>query len=145
MRIAILLLSVTALSMSTGATKPTAIPLASTDGSGFLIRATNTRSENLAVTPEGLCGRRFDGVEDRTGFGGSGGAVIVKPGEQWEEAVKFVATPRPSGPRPMNPLKGTAAGYLELAVNLTPGRHTVAFKCAGSEWSDDQEFYWLGK
>lgn len=60
-------------------------------------------------------------------------------------ASPAVATPRPSGPRPANPLKGTAAGYLELAVNLAPGRHTVAFKCAGSEWSDDQAFYWLGK
>ena len=77
---------------------------------------------------------RFDGHIQEPGFVGSflGGPPAPIPGHStWSETVSLM---------PISPPVSSSGGRA-FRVSLEPGRHTVAFRCAGL-WSDVVQFYW---
>jgi hypothetical protein len=77
---------------------------------------------------------RFDGHMQEPGFVGSflGGPPAPAPGHStWSETVALMPIPS----------SGSSSGGRAFRVSLQPGRHTVAFRCAGL-WSDEVQFNW---
>jgi len=123
---------------------PVVVPMMSDGvGAGFVLEMENTSGEDVHVLKlMGTCRYKIDGVEERYGGGGSSGAVSVTPGARWKEIVKFLSTQRaPGARRPAEALWTSVAGYHEVVVRLTAGRHVASFQCGGP-WSADVPFYW---
>jgi hypothetical protein len=77
---------------------------------------------------------RYDGTLLEPGLVGSflGGVPAPVPaGATWSEIVALA----PTVPH------GSGLTVRTFRVSLQPGRHTVAFRCAGL-WSEDVAFYW---
>jgi hypothetical protein len=72
------------------------------------------------------------------GIAGSflGGEPILEPMQTWRIMVGL----RQGNNGTMSPDFGAILRSPE-AFPLTPGRHTIAFRCIDN-WSDDVEFYW---
>jgi hypothetical protein len=81
-----------------------------------------------------LSALRFDGGILEPGFVGSflGGPPAQVPSRStWTETVSVA----PIGS------KTSGVGVRAFQVSLQPGRHSVAFRCAGL-WSEEVQFYW---
>jgi hypothetical protein len=125
-------------------TKPQLERYPTSDGTvAFLVTATNSTGASVRVYTDGRCKARVDGTPlTFQSVGGSGGAQDVQPGESWKELVRLIAgTTSPGGQRPKNPDPYHIVGNVRMPVQLTAGRHAIAFNC-GDEWSEDLPFDW---
>jgi len=108
----------------------------------FLVAATNTTKDSFELRSAGRCTARIDGtVQTYHSQGGSGGRRDVAPGKSWKELISLVAGSIVPGGHHPNPDPENIDVYRPLPVQLTPGKHVIAFTC-GSEWSDDLAFDW---
>jgi hypothetical protein len=143
-RIAVAVLVIAPLVTVCASAKPQLERYPTTDGMvAFLVTATNTTKDSLRVRTDGRCSARVDGtVQANPSRGGSGSLHDVAPGESWKELVRLIdGVTVPTSQRPKNPDPKNIVGNVRMPVQLTPGKHVIAFNCGG-EWSDDLAFDW---
>jgi hypothetical protein len=112
------------------------------EGPAFLLECQNSTQQPRAVW-DYLYDHawRLDGVlVDPGGVGGSiGNASPIAPNGMFRSVMVL----HPSGPFSSSTRGlGPEMYGRDIHATLTPGRHTVAFRCAGA-WSQDVEFYWF--
>lgn len=115
-------------------TRTVASPFFSTsDGAGFVVDCRNSGS--VAIEFPQSSEVRVDGVPQKPLMNFQGGWFPKAPGASWNELITLHA---------QHPSQVRSLGFnvhRQLTLDLTPGRHTIAFAC-GEGWSDEIPFYW---
>jgi hypothetical protein len=131
----LLLTALTAVSCEAASRKLGAAPVLPNRGifPAFRVECRNETSQPVERANV-VSALRFDGTLLEPGLVGSflGGVPAPVPaGATWSEIVALAPTAT----------SGSGLTVRAFRVPLQPGRHTVAFRCAGL-WSEDVAFYW---
>jgi len=131
----LLLTALTAVSCDAASRKLSAAPILPNSGifPAFRVECRNETSKPIERFNV-VSALRFDGTLLEPGFVGSflgGMPAPVPAGATWSEIVALAPTAT----------AGSGLTVRAFHVSLLAGRHTVAFRCAGS-WSEDVAFYW---
>jgi hypothetical protein len=105
------------------------------DRPAFVLEIKSTPTSPLP----GFCRIRLDGLEEPLGYTLIGPLPpAVAPGDSWRERIVLVPVDakawRTNGPLGI-------AMTRDIPVNLSPGRHVIAFACR-TVWSTPVSFYW---
>jgi len=131
----LLLTALTAVSCEAAGRKLRAAPVLPNSGTfpAFRVECRNETSQPVERANV-VSALRFDGTLLEPGFVGSflgGPPAPVPAGATWSETVALAPAAT----------HGSGLTVRAFRVSLQPGRHTVAFRCAGL-WSEDVAFYW---
>lgn len=116
--------------------------------SAFTVEIANQTASAMSLdrmspyTMDGNCKAKLDGDDIKNKLSGfTGGRYYnVGPHKVWRETVQLRRTLDPK-----DPARGLRLTQFVVAPQLTAAKHTIAFTCFDSEWSNDVSFDWSEK